>query len=150
MVKSLRPRRAKGNMFKKILKKFLIREDGQGLVEYALILVLVAIVVIAVLLTFGPAISQVYCRVANALQAGSCTLGGSGVFVSVTTGAVSSNRQVNVSVSQSTTVTISADSGTISSPTKPCPGSCTFLINSPAGSGSVTASDSSGSMTATW
>ena len=137
-------------MFKKILKKFLPYEKGQGLAEYALILVLVAIVVIAVLLTFGPAISQVYCQVANALQAGSCTIGGSGAIVSVTTGAVSSNRQVNVSVSQSTTVTISASSGTISSPTKPCPSSCTFLINSPAGSGSVTASDSSGSMTATW
>ena len=33
---------------------FLPREKGQGLVEYALILVLVAIVVIAILLLLGP------------------------------------------------------------------------------------------------
>jgi pilus assembly protein Flp/PilA len=39
---------------------FLPREEGQGLVEYALILVLVAIVVIAVLLLLGPAIGNVF------------------------------------------------------------------------------------------
>ena len=41
-------------------------ERGQGLVEYALILVLVAIVVIAILLQLGPAIGDTFCRVANA------------------------------------------------------------------------------------
>jgi pilus assembly protein Flp/PilA len=39
---------------------FLPREEGQGLVEYALILVLVAIVVIAILLLVGPAIGNVF------------------------------------------------------------------------------------------
>jgi pilus assembly protein Flp/PilA len=39
---------------------FLPREEGQGLVEYALILVLVAIVVIAVLVLVGPAIGNVF------------------------------------------------------------------------------------------
>lgn len=39
---------------------FLPREEGQGLVEYALILVLVAIVVIAVLLLVGPAVGNVF------------------------------------------------------------------------------------------
>lgn len=37
-----------------------IREKGQGLVEYALILVLVALVVIAVLLILGPVIGNVF------------------------------------------------------------------------------------------
>ena len=39
---------------------FLPREEGQGLVEYALILVLVAIVVIAVLLLLGPRIGNIF------------------------------------------------------------------------------------------
>jgi pilus assembly protein Flp/PilA len=39
---------------------FMPREEGQGLVEYALILVLVAIVVIAILTLLGPAIGNVF------------------------------------------------------------------------------------------
>ena len=46
---------------------FLPREEGQGLVEYALILVLVAIVVIAILLVLGPAIGNVFSTVVNQL-----------------------------------------------------------------------------------
>jgi len=46
---------------------FLPREEGQGLVEYALILVLVAIVVIAVLTILGQSVSQVFEDIANAL-----------------------------------------------------------------------------------
>ena len=38
-------------------------EKGQGLVEYALILVLVAIVVIAVLTLLGPIIGNVFSKV---------------------------------------------------------------------------------------
>lgn len=37
-----------------------IKERGQGLVEYALILVLVAIVVIAALTLLGPTISDIF------------------------------------------------------------------------------------------
>ena len=48
---------------------FLNREDGQGLVEYALILVLVAIVVIAILALLGPQIGNVFSRITNALGA---------------------------------------------------------------------------------
>ncbi len=40
---------------------------GQGLVEYALILVLVAVVVIAVLALLGPAISNIFGSVAGAI-----------------------------------------------------------------------------------
>ena len=46
---------------------YLLRERGQGLVEYALILVLVALVVIAVLLLIGPQIANVFSRVTNGL-----------------------------------------------------------------------------------
>ena len=46
---------------------YLSREDGQGLVEYALILVLVAIIVIAVLILLGPQIGNVFSRIIFAL-----------------------------------------------------------------------------------
>jgi pilus assembly protein Flp/PilA len=46
---------------------FMPREEGQGLVEYALILVLVAIVVIAILLLLGPAIGNVFSQIVNAI-----------------------------------------------------------------------------------
>lgn len=46
---------------------FLQREEGQGLVEYALILVLVAIVVIAILTLLGPQIGNVFSRITNAM-----------------------------------------------------------------------------------
>jgi pilus assembly protein Flp/PilA len=39
---------------------FLPREEGQGLVEYALIILFIAIVVVAVLLIFGPTIGNLY------------------------------------------------------------------------------------------
>ncbi len=46
------------------------RGRGQGLVEYALIIVLVSVVVIAVLTLLGPTIGQVYSNVTNALGVG--------------------------------------------------------------------------------
>ncbi len=42
---------------------FAPKEKGQGLVEYALILVLVAVVVIAILALLGPAISNVFANI---------------------------------------------------------------------------------------
>ena len=45
---------------------YLPREKGQGLVEYALILVLVAIVVIAIVLLLGPVIGNVFSSVVGA------------------------------------------------------------------------------------
>jgi pilus assembly protein Flp/PilA len=46
---------------------FLPREEGQGLVEYALILVLVAVVVIAVLMLVGPQIANIFSKITNGL-----------------------------------------------------------------------------------
>jgi pilus assembly protein Flp/PilA len=46
---------------------YLPREEGQGLVEYALILVLVAVVVIAILMLVGPQIANIFSRVTNGL-----------------------------------------------------------------------------------
>jgi pilus assembly protein Flp/PilA len=39
------------------------REEGQGLVEYALILVLVAVIVIVVLTILGPTIGNVFSNI---------------------------------------------------------------------------------------
>jgi len=47
---------------------FAPKEKGQGLVEYALILVLVAIVVIAVLMLLGPIIGNVFSSINNSLS----------------------------------------------------------------------------------
>ena len=46
---------------------FAPKEKGQGLVEYALILVLVAIVVIAALMVLGPIIGNVFSEINSSL-----------------------------------------------------------------------------------
>jgi pilus assembly protein Flp/PilA len=64
------------NVLPIILQHLLIREDiffmltfkdnkGQGLVEYALILVLVAVVVIVILALLGPAIGNVFSNIVS-------------------------------------------------------------------------------------
>ena len=47
---------------------FAKKEKGQGLVEYALILVLVAIVVIAALTFLGPIIGNIFSDIGNSLE----------------------------------------------------------------------------------
>ena len=47
---------------------FSPKEKGQGLVEYALILVLVSVVVLAVLLILGPIIGNVFTEINSTLQ----------------------------------------------------------------------------------
>jgi len=47
---------------------FSKKEKGQGLVEYALILVLVAIVVIAALMIMGPIIGNTFSKVNSSLS----------------------------------------------------------------------------------
>jgi len=47
---------------------FSPKEKGQGLVEYAMIHVLVAVVVIAVLTLLGPIIGNVFSKINSGLQ----------------------------------------------------------------------------------
>ena len=51
-----------------MLRSFFAKEDGQGLVEYALILVLIAIVVIGILTLLGGKVSQVFSNVNSGLN----------------------------------------------------------------------------------
>ena len=46
---------------------FLPEEKGQGLVEYAIILALIAIIVIAVLRLMGPKLGNTYSTIQNSL-----------------------------------------------------------------------------------
>ena len=46
---------------------WLPRAEGQGLVEYALILVLVALIVIVILVFLGPAIGNVFSNVVSSI-----------------------------------------------------------------------------------
>ena len=46
---------------------YIPREEGQGLVEYALILVLVAIVVITILTLLGTQVSRVFSQISSGL-----------------------------------------------------------------------------------
>ncbi len=47
--------------------RWLKREEGQGMVEYGLIIALVAIVVITALLALGPAIGNIFSSIVAAV-----------------------------------------------------------------------------------
>jgi len=51
-----------------MLRSFFAKEDGQELVEYALILVLIAIVVIGILTLLGGRVSEVFSSINSGLQ----------------------------------------------------------------------------------
>jgi pilus assembly protein Flp/PilA len=59
--------RNKAKLSRKEVRQMLYapREKGQGLVEYALILVLVAVVVIVILALLGPAIGNVFSNIVS-------------------------------------------------------------------------------------
>jgi pilus assembly protein Flp/PilA len=46
---------------------FVVRQRGQGLVEYALILMLVALIVIVILALLGPAIGNIFSNIVNSI-----------------------------------------------------------------------------------
>lgn len=50
-----------------MLKEFLRDEDGQGMVEYALIIGLIAIVVIVALVILGPKIANMFNKAGDSL-----------------------------------------------------------------------------------
>ncbi len=62
-----RPSNTKFTTWKEVFEMYLPREEGQGLVEYALILVLVAIVVIAILASLGPQIGNIFSQITSGL-----------------------------------------------------------------------------------
>ncbi|MFP4440679.1 MAG: Flp family type IVb pilin [Chloroflexaceae bacterium] len=51
-----------------MLRSFFAKEEGQGLVEYALILVLIAIVVIGILTLLGGKVSEVFSEINEGLN----------------------------------------------------------------------------------
>ncbi len=60
-------------------------EKGQGLIEYALILVLVAVVVIAILLLLGPVIGNVFSNIVRNLERTGVIEGGDVVVITKAT-----------------------------------------------------------------
>lgn len=50
-----------------VIRSFFAKEEGQGLVEYALILVLIAIVVIGILTLLGGKVSQVFSSISSSM-----------------------------------------------------------------------------------
>jgi pilus assembly protein Flp/PilA len=125
-----------------IMEQSFMHEEGQGLVEYALILVLVAIVVIAILLQLGPAVGNVFSSVIAGL-----TETGHGVISSVGPPQVQElgggvyRLTVTVQVSQPTDVTLSASG---KSQTKGCSGTCTLAVTNIPSSGSFTVTAAAG------
>ncbi|MGD2049249.1 MAG: Flp family type IVb pilin [Chloroflexota bacterium] len=48
---------------------FLNQQDGQGLIEYALILVLISVVVVLILAVLGPQVGTMYSQITSAWEA---------------------------------------------------------------------------------
>ena len=59
----------RGYCSQEMVRKYPTREAGQGMVEYALILVLVSIVVIVILLTMGGQVKNMFSNIQVALGA---------------------------------------------------------------------------------
>ncbi len=55
----------------KLLKRFMNEEEGQDLVEYALLLVFLALAAIVVLPTLGNAVNNVFSQSSSTLTSGS-------------------------------------------------------------------------------
>ena len=106
-------------------------ERGQGLVEYALILVLVAVVVVAALSILGPVAGNVFSRVTDALL----DPGGSGPITGVSVTRSGTSVHVFVTVSRSTAVTVSLQS---QSKTETFDGTYEFVFGSVVGCGTGT------------
>ena len=131
------------------MKKLIRSEKGQGLVEYALIMVLVAIVVLGVLLILGPTVGNAFSNiVANLQRFGG---GGSGPITAVAPSRSGGNVSVTVNVSTPTNITLSATNGTVGAPNpRLCTGSCSFSITGANPTGTVTASGGGGSLSVDW
>lgn len=54
-------------LIRRVFARLFRSERGQGMVEYALILVLIAVVVIAVLIVVGNQIQNTFCNISGAI-----------------------------------------------------------------------------------
>jgi pilus assembly protein Flp/PilA len=54
-------------LIRRLVERLRRNEQGQGMVEYALILVLIAVVVIAVLIILGNQVANVFCNISGAI-----------------------------------------------------------------------------------
>jgi pilus assembly protein Flp/PilA len=54
-------------LIRRAIERLIRSERGQGMVEYALILVLIAVVVIAVLIGLGNQIQNAFCNISGAM-----------------------------------------------------------------------------------
>jgi pilus assembly protein Flp/PilA len=108
--------------------KKVFNEEGQGLVEYALILVLVAIVVIAILRILGPVVGEVFSEVTLALG-----YDNSGVITTVEAnrnGAGSASAiRVTITVSTPTRVSITESPAGRTGEIASCSGSCNIVLD---------------------
>lgn len=134
-----------------MIKKYLKREEGQGLVEYALILVLVAIVVIAILMQLGPELNRVFGRITAVLQ-GSGVIISDGAITSISAktstsgglGGTTTDVVVTVTVSQDTKVTATTDKGLTGSNNCSAGTPCNITITNAPGTGTIVAKDDIG------
>ncbi|MEW5957566.1 MAG: hypothetical protein AB1801_07575 [Chloroflexota bacterium] len=100
-------------------------DSGQGLVEYALILVLVAIVAIGILRILGPAVGTVFSRVTNVLGYSVIT----GVSAERTGNGHGNDVVVTINVSSATAITVT-DSQSGQTQTVPsCSSSCSVTLS---------------------
>ncbi len=101
------------------MNKLFKEEQGQGLIEYGLTIILIAVVVMLVVTMLGPQIGGIFSRVVTAVDGG--------VLVNATalrTGKGTGNDVVvSISVTDSTTVTIT-DSQSGQTVSVSCSGSC--------------------------
>ncbi len=97
-----------------MMERFLRREEGQGVVEYALILVPIAVVAFGILLLLGPALSHAFSDVVVVFQHAGSSDPGPIIDLMVGRSGMGHGNDVvvMVTVSESTTVTaIDSQSG---------------------------------------
>lgn len=61
-----------------MLRKWFMDEEGQGMVEYGLIIALIAIVVIVALVALGPKIRDIFVRTNEVVDEAGVTTAGTG------------------------------------------------------------------------
>ena len=108
-----------------MVKTIFRQEKAQGLVEYALILVLVAIVVMGILLLLGPTVGSVFSEIVAELTVGKGVI--TDVSAERTGGGTGNDAVVTITVSTNTSVTVS-DSQDADPVTASCNGSCTVTL----------------------